>query len=163
MILYFIRHGIAAGAAPGQPDHTRALTPQGIHKLKRQVHFVRAAGWSVDRLYTSPYVRARQTAELLAPAFGTACEEQALLKCGCTFDDLVELLARSGRPEGVAVVGHQPDLSQLVQALTGCVVMMRKGMVAVVDVARVRRMGGTLVGLYDPDVTARAGAAAEGA
>ena len=67
MELYVIRHAIAEDAAPDQDDATRKLTPAGEKKLKAEVKGLRELGWVFDRVLTSPWVRARRTAELLAP------------------------------------------------------------------------------------------------
>lgn len=157
MILFLMRHGIAEHGAPGQPDAARALTPHGVDQMRRQARALAQAGLRVDRLFCSPYRRARQTADLVAPALGAAVEEDALLQCGCTFADAVELLRRAGKVAGVLFVGHQPDLGQIVHEFTGSAAAVRPGTLAALDVHRLRPMGAVLVGLYDPDVLARLG------
>ena len=66
MQLFVIRHGIAEEAEPGEPDAERALTKDGKKKLKAVVRGMRAAGWKLDRVITSPWRRAMQTAAVLA-------------------------------------------------------------------------------------------------
>ena len=155
MVLYLFRHGIAGPATAGQGDAARTLTPEGIDRLKRQAAALERAGFRIDRLVTSPFVRARQTADLLAPALGAPPETDTLLRCGCTFDDAAELLARYPMDASVMLVGHQPDLGRLVRTFTGSNAKMRTGMMAVIDVQAVRPSGGLLLGLYDPEVMAR--------
>ena len=155
MVLYIFRHGIAGPAPPGQGDAARTLTSEGIDQLKRQARTLERAGFRMDRLLTSPLVRARQTADLLAPAFGVSPETDTLLQPGCTFDDATELLARYPQAVRVMLVGHQPDLGRLARVLTGSNAKMRTGMMAVIDVHALRPSGGLLLGLYDPEVMAR--------
>lgn len=156
MMLYLLRHGIAEDAAPGQPDHTRALTDQGLHQMRLQAVFLAKAGLRIERLFCSPYVRARQTAGVVAPALKVSVEEEPLLASGSTFDDVCELLDREA-PERAMLVGHQPDLGRTVHLLTGNRVVVRTGTLVAVGVQRMRPAGGTLVGLYDPDVMAQVG------
>ena len=155
MVLYLFRHGIAGPAASGQGDATRTLTSEGIDQLKRQTRALERAGFRMDWLLTSPLVRARQTAELLAPALGVSPEIDTLLKPGCTLDDAAELLARRPQAKRVMLVGHQPDLGRLVRTLTGSNAMVRTGTMAVIDVQVLRPSSGFLLGLYDPEVMAR--------
>ncbi len=155
MVLYLFRHGIAGPAPPGQGDAARTLTSEGIDQLKRQARALERAGFRMDRLLTSPLVRARQTADLLAPALGVSPETDTLLQPGCTFDDAAELLARYPQAARLMLVGHQPDLGRLARTLTGSNAKMRTGMMAVIDVHALRPSGGLLLGLYDPEVMAR--------
>jgi phosphohistidine phosphatase len=159
MLLYLFRHGIAENAAPGGADSARPLTLKGLEKLKYQAAVLGRSGLQIERLYSSPYVRARQTADMLSTALRLPVEEQALLSSGCTFDDLMELFKREGTGSGVLIVGHQPDLGEIVRVLTGSTIRVSTGAMAVVDVARLRRNGGMLRGLYDPDVMAELGRA----
>lgn len=158
MHLYLLRHGIAEPPRPGRPDHERRLTEVGVHQMRLQAAAFAAAGLGVDRLFCSPYTRARQTADLVGEALGATPEEQSLLQCGCSFDDAVELLGRYEGLQRVLLVGHQPDLGQLVYAFTGCQVVVHTGTLAAIDVARLQPRGGTLAGLYDPGVMTHLGA-----
>ena len=155
MVLYLFRHGIAGPAPPGQGDAARTLTPEGIDQLKRQARALERAGFRMDRLLTSPLVRARQTADLLAPALGVPSETDTLLQPGFTLDDAAELLARHAQAWRLMFVGHQPDPGRLVRFLTGSNAKMLTGTMAVIDVQAVRPSGGLLLGLYDPEVMAR--------
>src|SRR5262245_2985211 len=72
MNLYLMRHGIAVTAdQPGvESDGERALTPKGIKRMRRAVRGLRRLGISFDAILTSPLVRARQTAEIVADTHG---------------------------------------------------------------------------------------------
>jgi len=155
MDLYLVRHGMAGPVLPGQDDAARTLTAEGVDRMHQQARTLKQSGLRIDRLFTSPLIRARQTAALLASALGLEAETDALLKPGCTLDDVGELLARHPQAGHVMLVGHQPDLGRLVYTFTGSNASMRTGMLAVINVQALRPSGGLLLGLYDPDVMAR--------
>jgi phosphohistidine phosphatase len=155
MDLYVVRHGIAGPVLPGQNDEARTLTAEGVDRMHQQARTLKQSGFHVDRLFTSPLIRARQTATVLALTLGVEAEVDVLLKPGCMLDDVAELLARHPHAGHVMLVGHQPDLGRLVYTLTGSNASMRTGMMAVINVQALRPSGGLLLGLYDPDVMAR--------
>jgi phosphohistidine phosphatase len=66
MEIYLFRHGIAEDAAPGQPDSGRELTPDGRRKAAAVVDLARKSGLNPSLILSSPYLRARQTAEVAA-------------------------------------------------------------------------------------------------
>lgn len=111
MQLYVIRHAIAEEAQPGQADGARELTDEGVKRLKRAVKGMRRSNIGFDRILSSPWVRARKTAELLEPL----CEAEPILTDLLTQAPRAELLALiAERGEDTAVVGHEPWLTELV-------------------------------------------------
>ena len=64
MRLFVLRHAIAEDAEPGQADSERRLTDPGREKLQRVLRRARQAGLEPAAVFSSPYVRARQTAEI---------------------------------------------------------------------------------------------------
>ena len=108
MRLYVVRH---AEAAPGDPDELRALTPAGREQARR---LGETLGVAFDAVLSSPLLRARETAELIA---GRAPEPDERLAPGATPHDVQS--AAFGRGETVLVVGHEPDCSRAVAALGG--------------------------------------------
>ena len=115
MHLYVLRHGVAQEAAPEHHDAARELTPDGEKKIRRQVKGLRRLGWTFDRVFTSPWLRAKQTAALLEPLCDKEPEETVLLAQPPT-RELMQLVADTNL-EHVAVVGHEPWLGELVQWL----------------------------------------------
>jgi phosphohistidine phosphatase len=110
--VFLVRH---AEAAPGEPDDLRSLTPAG-RETARAVG-TQLAERNPDHVLTSPLLRARQTAELVARASSLEAVPDERLAPGATADSLREAVAqRSGT---VVAVGHQPDCSEIVLALTG--------------------------------------------
>lgn len=111
MHLFVIRHAIAEDAAPGQEDTSRELTEEGRRRMKKVVKGLRALDVQFERVLTSPWTRALQTAELLAPL----CSEPPVQTPHLTQPPRAELLAQIAElGEDTAVVGHEPWLSELV-------------------------------------------------
>ena len=118
MHLFVVRHAIAEDAEPGQDDADRALTSDGVKKFKREVRSLRELDWRFSRVLTSPWKRAAQTAQLLAPVVDGETTETALL-CDVPRAELFALLAETAgvatdTRHATAVVGHEPWLSALV-------------------------------------------------
>ena len=111
MRLIIVRH---AEATPGEPDELRRLTPNGREHARALGEQLRRAGFAPDAVVTSPLLRARETAAALG--LGEPEIDQRLAP-GASPDDVRD--AAYGRGETVVVVGHQPDCSQAVLALTG--------------------------------------------
>ena len=113
--LLLLRHGIAAERVLGQDHPDRALTDRGMRRTQQVVRQLRMLDVQADALISSPYQRARQTAELaiqagLAPSI---CLDSALQPGG----DPWPLVSRlSGC---CLLVGHEPDLSTLAATLIG--------------------------------------------
>jgi phosphohistidine phosphatase len=108
MDLFLIRHAVAVPAAPGQPDAARPLSPEGRERFAAAVRGMRRIGLRFDRLHHSPWLRALQTAEALMPLV----EIESVACPFLTRSPGDELLAQiSG--ERVALVGHEPFLSEL--------------------------------------------------
>jgi phosphohistidine phosphatase len=121
MDLFVIRHAIAADADPGEDDSARELTTEGTRKFKRAVQGLREIGWCFDRVLTSPWTRAMQTTELLAPITNGPTIATELLT-DKPRPELFALIAEATAPQrkqhATAVVGHEPWLSELVAWLT---------------------------------------------
>lgn len=157
MHLYLCRHGMAEGARSGRSNRERELTRQGRVNMAREAAVLKRIGWDIEHVFTSPLVRAQQTAGILAPAFDLEPEPEPLLQLGCSPNDVEEVLGRHERLHHVMIVGHQPDLSAIIEHLTGHRLSIRPGGVAVVETDLFRAGLGHLVGFYDPDVLARLG------
>ena len=119
--LFLIRHGIAAKRADVYPDDgKRPLTGRGVAGLRREARGLAALGVSIDQVLTSPLVRARQTAELMAADLGGApIANVASLAPGGKYSDVLDDLARYARRANIALVGHEPDISELERRLLG--------------------------------------------
>jgi len=111
--VYLVRH---AEAEPGSPDELRALTPGGRAAARALGRRLRDEAGAVDAVLSSPLRRARETAEAIAAELATAAAVDELLAPGATADSIRELA--SGAGETIVAVGHQPDCSRIVAALT---------------------------------------------
>ncbi len=126
MRLFLVRH---AEAAPGEPDDLRPLTAAGRDAARKLA--CRLAGEHPEAVVSSPLLRARGTASAIADAAGIEAEADERLAPGATADDL--RAAAAGRGETVVAVGHQPDCSEIVLALTGREVRFKTGAVHEVE------------------------------
>jgi phosphohistidine phosphatase len=154
MELYFLRHGIAADAAPaGTGDAGRALTKDGIAKMQASARGMRRLGLRLDALLSSPLVRARETAAIVARELGPELQLADELAPGCDIAQLFALLGEHRAAERVMLVGHEPDFSSMIGALTGgSQVLMKKGGLARVDIERLEQGAGTLKWLLTPRI-----------
>lgn len=121
--LYIVRHAIAAERGPEWPDdNKRPLTERGIDRFKQVVAGLVFLDVQLDIIFTSPLLRARQTAELLAEGLPESApvETADALAPGHTTLEVMEQIAReAGGATRVAVVGHEPDLGALAAWLIG--------------------------------------------
>jgi phosphohistidine phosphatase len=121
MTLYLVRHAIAVARTypPLMPDAERTLTDVGIEKMVLHARALVRLGEQIEVILTSPYARARQTAEILAEPFEPRplITIESGLTPGC--DGLSMLRSIIGRYAncGVALVGHEPDMSEMAAAL----------------------------------------------
>jgi phosphohistidine phosphatase len=154
--LYFLRHGKALARSDWQDDDAlRPLTPDGEEEVRRVGAALAALGVTPDTLVSSPLARARRTAELVADTLGVAPVFDERLAPGFEVEALAGLVAGLGPVAAVVLVGHEPDFSSVVRALTGGAVVCKKGGVARVDVDDAGLGGGRLVWLLPPTVLAR--------
>lgn len=118
--LFVLRHGHAASEAEAVTDHERELTPRGVGEVQRVAARLAAQGNLPQLLLSSAAVRARQSAELCASAWGTSPELQLLeeLYLAPPPSYLAALGARGGQHASVMVVGHNPGLEALIYVLT---------------------------------------------
>jgi len=118
MMVLLVRHGRAESGA-GKPDGERELTPEGVAELTASCGGLSRSGVAVDAVLTSPLLRARQTAAVLARALGGGVEPVVAdeLAPGALADQVVATLARVGRRPCVAIVAHAPDLTSVTAAL----------------------------------------------
>ena len=70
MKLYFLRHAIAAEKSGLDKDSERPLTPEGIRQMKDVAQGMKKLGLVFDRVISSPFIRARQTAEVACKGVG---------------------------------------------------------------------------------------------
>ena len=145
--LWLLRHG-EAEPHDAAPDEQRRLTPRGERQATDAGVALAAAGLELAAAYTSPRVRALDTARLACAALGVEPVVHRPLSAGFDAEDAAELLAGAGADDRVLVVGHEPDLSAVVRDLTGARVDFKKGGVAAVRLEGTR--DGWLLALLRP-------------
>jgi phosphohistidine phosphatase len=119
--LYLIRHGLAVERTEFTgTDAERPLTSKGDQKTRKVAQRLKQLGLKLDRLFTSPLVRARQTAEILV-GVGLAHHLEVanfLAPAGSFAVGLACLQEwQQSEAEALAFVGHEPDLSQWAELL----------------------------------------------
>jgi phosphohistidine phosphatase len=125
-MIWLLRHG---DAADGSPDSERPLTEKGRRQSRAAGAALRALGVEIDACLTSPKVRSAETARLACEPLGVEPQLEPKL-AGGPFD--AEALA-AGLGDDVLLVGHDPDLSMAIHALTGAQVRMKKGGLAGIE------------------------------
>ena len=153
--LCFLRHAHAGDSMTWeQADELRPLTEKGRRQSERVGRLLAAAGFAPDVLLTSPLVRARETAEIVADALGVRVREEQRIGEPLDLATLDAILHDAGGPRRAMIVGHDPDFSELVSELVGgSPIVMRKGTLARIDVKRPLEPGsGDLRWLVPPDL-----------
>lgn len=123
MELFLLRHGIAVERGePGfEDDSARPLTAKGRRQLRRSAPAIQALAGSFDLILSSPYLRAKQTAEIVARELKLKRRlkfSQALTPGGSARNLMRQLSREKPLLEKVLLVGHEPDLSRLISLLT---------------------------------------------
>ena len=156
--LYLVRHAIAAERGDEWPDDTkRPLTERGISRFKESVGGLKELDGIIDEIFTSPLVRARQTADLLAAGVDGRPSVKLLdaLAPGTPPTTVMAQLAKAAKSRRIALVGHEPDLGELAAFVIGARRPMpfKKGGICRIDVAGLTsKAAGTLVWFVTPKI-----------
>jgi phosphohistidine phosphatase len=123
MKIHVLRHGSAV--EPGTPgyenDAGRPLIPKGKRQLQQTAAAMKQMGLRFDLILSSPYLRAKQTAEITAQSLKLKRRlriSEALAPDGSPRILIRQLIELKPAPESVLLVGHEPCLSGLVSLLT---------------------------------------------
>jgi phosphohistidine phosphatase len=144
MMIWLLRHGDAEEAAE-DGDAARRLTENGERQAEAAGRALEAIEADIRACLTSPKARARDMARIACRGLGVEVEETELLRGG-DFDPhqvAGAAPAEGDRAGNVLLVGHEPDLSRAIEAVTGARVELKKGSLAAID-------GGTLIALLTP-------------
>ncbi len=159
--LYIVRHAIAAERGDEWPDDTkRPLTELGITRFKEVVEGLVWLNVEIDEIFTSPLVRARQTANVLAQGLSRKPSVKILepLAPGHSPASVMSGLAQAAKRRRIALVGHEPGLGDLAAHLVGSrrALAFKKGGVCRVDVQGLTlRRPGELVWFLPPKALRR--------
>jgi phosphohistidine phosphatase len=144
--LWLLRHG-EAEPHDSRSDFDRELTDRGRGQSTAAGRALAALSLEFQMVFTSPKVRARDTALLACAELGVEVTEHAPLASGFDAREALALVAAAGPEQRVLVVGHEPDFSAVVGDLTGGRIDMKKGGVAGV---RIDGAAGELIVLLRP-------------
>ena len=133
MQLYFLRHGEADWPGWTKPDDERPLTDFGKKEVRQVAKFLNRLKVKPDLVVTSPLPRALQTAEIAAEQLKTKLRRDEALEPGFGITELGTVLKRH-RSKVLMLVGHEPDFTSVISALTGASLKLSKAGVALVDI-----------------------------
>lgn len=158
MELYFFRHALAEIADGTVSDFDRKLTQEGVARTRHSARLLKLLDIAPSRLFSSPLVRARQTADILGHTLETAVQVRKELAPGFNLAALTALTIDLGIDDRVLLVGHEPDFSRTISTLTGGGgIVMKKGGLARVDVTDYHPLSGELLWLIAPKVFSKLG------
>jgi len=137
--LYLIRHGVAEERGDAWPDDAkRPLTEEGTSRMRKAARGLSRLGVVFDIVLTSPLVRARQTAEIVA---GGLAPRPTLVNLDSLAPDagyaaLMTDLEKHARKPRIALVGHEPDIGELAARLVGSrrSIEFKKGAICRIDI-----------------------------
>jgi len=145
MHLYILRHANADTEAA--TDSARTLSEKGEEQAREVAQFCRAHRIQPSVIFASPLIRAQQTAKPVAKELNVAVTTARWLACGAKPDVILAELAALGDVRAVMLVGHEPDLGNLIAHLLGAAaetIHVRKGSLTLVEVLQLRKGGGRL-------------------
>jgi phosphohistidine phosphatase len=157
--LYIVRHGIAEDGF-GKSDAERELTNEGREKVSENGKRLRNHGVKPGVIISSPYLRASQTAQILAEELGYKGEihpDDRITPMG-RYETFNDLFTEYRSEQHIMIVGHEPNVSELTARICaqGQLRMdFKKGAVACIGIDRVRPVQGVLL-WYAPSAILRA-------
>jgi phosphohistidine phosphatase len=155
MELYLLRHAHAGDPAKWRGDDAeRPLSAKGRRQSERLGALLASISFRPDALVSSPKLRALETARIVGKAIRVEPSVDDRLASCFDIRALATLVEERNGPERLVLVGHDPDLSELLAELIGASsVAMRKGALARVDLeGRPAPGDGALRWLVPPDV-----------
>jgi phosphohistidine phosphatase len=154
MQLYFLRHGEADWPHWTKPDDERPLTDFGRKEVRQLAKFLNRLGVKPNLVVTSPLPRALQTAEIASEQLKTKLQQDEALEPGFGITGLRTVLEQH-HAKALMLVGHEPDFSSVISALTGASLKLSKAGVALVDLDPETEKG-RLLWLFPPKLARKA-------
>jgi phosphohistidine phosphatase len=166
MHIYLLRHGIAA--SPGAENHfndaKRALTPEGVTKMREVSSGLKKLGVTFDLVVSSPLVRAKETAEIVVESLNIKepTREWKHLEPDGSIEGLMRQLQKHQEKTSVLLVGHQPFLGflacYLIFGSEKVSLAFKKGGICCIRVDEFPpKAGGELVWMLPPKILRRLG------
>jgi phosphohistidine phosphatase len=156
MRCYFLRHGIAVDPeAWSGNDFGRPLTHEGTQRMEREAKAIAELSLDLDCIVTSPLLRAKQTAEIVAERLDMRAKlvEDPRLADGFNFERLGAILGAHSDANAIMLVGHEPSMSVAMgRAIGGGSIELKKAALAGVELPDPASATGTLLCLIPPKV-----------
>jgi phosphohistidine phosphatase len=153
--LHLLRHADAGDPETWDgPDDLRPLSPRGERQAERLAALLLGGGFVPDAILSSPRVRARETADIVARTLHREVRVEPRLAGPLEPETVEAILSDAGDPARPVLVGHDPEFSALACELTGAPgLQLRKGALARIDAERPLAPGeGVLRWLVPPDL-----------
>ena len=156
MRIYLLRHGTAQQRPPSGADSAdRELVDKGRKQCEEVVKLLTRMGISFDRALSSPYARARQTAEAVLGGLevSAALQLDERLKPAGIAARAISSSVGEGSAERVLAVGHEPLLSEIAATLISAPpesVTLRKGGLVELQLTSIRPRRAMILGLIRP-------------
>src|SRR5215510_613466 len=137
--LFIIRHAVAEERGDAWPDDAkRPLSEDGTARMRKAARGLARLGITLDVVVTSPLVRAKQTAEIVAAGMNPRppiVSIESLTPDG-TFQDIIADLEKQAKRTRIAIVGHEPGIGEFAARLIGSrhSIEFKKGAVCRIDV-----------------------------
>lgn len=151
--IYILRHGHAQDANNGLDDFDRALTEEGIEKINRLSLFFNKLDANLELVLSSPYIRAKQTAEIFVSNLTQKPSIKIVdfLSCGASSKEISKGLIEYSSNKNTLLVGHSPDLEVFLGKLIGADrIVFKKGALAKVNFENNIELSGELEWLITP-------------
>lgn len=163
MRIYIVRHAIAEMRSISARDEDRALTPEGIDRMRRAAAGIKSLDFVPEVVWSSPLVRARQTADILLETFGAGVPlliRQDLAPGGDRKSLYREIGKNIETVRGLMLVGHQPSLGEIAGDLAwgspDHYIELKKGGLCVIELENIQGSPkGRLVALLTPAILRR--------
>jgi phosphohistidine phosphatase SixA len=154
--IYLVRHGeyVDLGSKTLEQDSQNRLSEEGVAKLQRQAKTLAAWQLPVEQIVTSPFVRSKQTAEILADGIGVPIDEHvALTRTFFNVAGLTQILQEYADTKHLMLVGHESDLSTVAAAVIGGGKLdLARGGIIRIALDTLDPPQGSLIWLLSPDV-----------
>ncbi len=156
MDLLILRHGEAGKRSPSPGDSKRTLTAEGRQEIADLSNGIKSLEIKLDGILTSPLLRAKQTAEIVAKSlkYKGAIEELDSLKPEGSKLEFYSVLSKLKQDSMILVVGHEPYLSEMIgEAISqsGCRINLKKaGLARIKVISTLPKIKGELRWLLTP-------------
>jgi phosphohistidine phosphatase len=156
MDLLLLRHGEAGRRSPSPGDSKRALTAEGKQEIEDLSNGIKSLEVKLDGVFTSPLLRTKQTAEIVAKSlkYKGKIEELDSLKPEGSRLEFYSVLSKLKQDSVILVVGHEPYLSEMIgEAISqsGCRMNLKKaGLARIKVISTLPKIKGELRWLLTP-------------